>query len=336
MTTKIKVWQINDDDKLVPIKTCMAESGRDEPHDLQTWISNNPELLGDDLLIIGEQVETISGYMDFLAVDSSGNTVIVELKRDLIPREALAQAIDYASDVVNWDYDRLNDICKEYYEGEPELADLFAEQFELRETETVFFNEKQRILLVGCSITEPLERMIEWLSVNYDVSINAILFRYIKTQSGEELIAKTTIIPEEVDQERSRSRRTTRISDEPGNYDEDELEKLLTDYFSQDDLKTPGRIRTILLPLCLEHEIVDREMIKRKLLNEDEEIQDIVQANGALSNISRAIGFENNDFLRQIIGYDKIDGMIKDNYRVPNEYKELVKKIIHSLDPNSN
>jgi len=196
MTTKIEVWQINDDDELVPIETSMSESGRDESHDLQNWIRDYPELLGDDLLIIGEQVKTMSGYIDFLAVDSLGDTVIIELKRDIIPRKALAQAIDYASDVAYWDYDYLNDICKAYYDDDKlELADFFAEEFELGETETDFFNQEQRILLVGFSIKEPLQRMIEWLSTK-NVRINAILFRCIKTQNGEELIAKTTIISE--------------------------------------------------------------------------------------------------------------------------------------------
>ena len=62
--------------------------------------------MGEDIAIIGEQVQTASGPLDFLAVDNTGNTVIVELKRDKLPREALVQAIDYASDIADWDLDR--------------------------------------------------------------------------------------------------------------------------------------------------------------------------------------------------------------------------------------
>ncbi len=47
--------------------------------------------------------------------------------------------------------------------------------------------------------------MIEWLSGNYGVSINAVYFKYIRTKSGDELIARTMIIPEEVEKERSRN-----------------------------------------------------------------------------------------------------------------------------------
>jgi RecB family endonuclease NucS len=52
-------------------------------------------------LIIGEQVQTKSGYLDFLGIDKNGNTVIIELKRDKLPREVIAQTIDYASDVAS-------------------------------------------------------------------------------------------------------------------------------------------------------------------------------------------------------------------------------------------
>ncbi len=47
--------------------------------------------------------------------------------------------------------------------------------------------------------------MIEWLSGNYGVSINAVVFKDIRTKSGDELIARTTTIPEEVEKEEVRN-----------------------------------------------------------------------------------------------------------------------------------
>ena len=38
--------------------------------------------------------------------------MIIELKRDKLPREALVQAIDYASDVSNWDIETFEKICE--------------------------------------------------------------------------------------------------------------------------------------------------------------------------------------------------------------------------------
>lgn len=106
MSTEIKVWHIKDG-KLIPINTTMAEAGRYEPQDLQEWIISEPSIWGPDILIIGKEAPTKTGRVDLLGIDKMGNAVITELKRDLLPRDALAQAIDYASDVASWDFDNL-------------------------------------------------------------------------------------------------------------------------------------------------------------------------------------------------------------------------------------
>ncbi len=113
MATEIKVWQIING-KLEPIEITMVEAGRKETEDLEKWIKSNPQILGEDILIIGEQVPTKSGSMDFLGIDKSGNLVVVEMKRDRFPRDVLTQAVDYASDVSSWDVDKISEICTKY------------------------------------------------------------------------------------------------------------------------------------------------------------------------------------------------------------------------------
>ena len=98
MGTEIKTWQITNG-KLQAVSTDMKTEGRTEPYDLEPWIESNPEIIGPDITVIGRQVMTKSGPLDLLAIDRSGNLVIIEIKRDKLPREALTQAIDYASDV---------------------------------------------------------------------------------------------------------------------------------------------------------------------------------------------------------------------------------------------
>ncbi len=137
-------------------------------------------------------------------IDKSGNLVVVELKRDKLPRDVLTQAIDYASDVSSWDVDKLSEICTRYTNQGSE--DYLSEKFEEIDLEDLTINKTQRILLVGFSIEESLQRMIEWLSNNYGVSINAVILKYVKTRNDEELIARTVIIPEEVEKERTRKR----------------------------------------------------------------------------------------------------------------------------------
>ncbi len=96
------------------MSTTLTDAGRKETHDLEEWIVSNPAIVSADITIIGRQVPTRSGPLDLLAIDKHGNAVIIELKRDKLPREALAQAIDYASDVAEWNVERLGEICSQH------------------------------------------------------------------------------------------------------------------------------------------------------------------------------------------------------------------------------
>ena len=60
---------------------------------------------------------------------------------------------------------------------------------------------------MGFAIESSLERMIEWLSDNYAVNVNAVVLSYVKTKSGDELLTKTSIISEEMEQERRRKKK---------------------------------------------------------------------------------------------------------------------------------
>jgi len=185
MATEIKTWQISDG-KLELIDTNLAKEGRTEPYDLEEWIISNPSIVGSDLVIIGKQVTTKSGPLDLLAIDKSGNTVIIELKRDKLPRDALAQAIDYSSDIAYWSIDKLSEVCIKFHNKS--LEENKSAEFQDIDLESINVNENQRIILVGFSIESSLERMIEWLSDKYDVNINAVILNYIKTKSGDELV----------------------------------------------------------------------------------------------------------------------------------------------------
>jgi hypothetical protein len=324
MATEIKVWQIINE-TLEPIETSMVEEKRLEKH-LENWIKTHPEILGENIIIIGEQVSTSGGVIDFLGIDKeTGDLIIIELKRDRLGRDALAQAIDYASEVASWTEEDINERIDKKLE-------LIIENLNL-EDPNINLNQNQRILLVGFSMEDRLQRMIDWLSEKYGMSINAVLLKYVKTKNGEELIARTMVIPEEIEKERTEKQRgqiKIQLSDEPGNYNIDELKKLLLKYLSE-DRPVPKRIRTILLPLCLEHPIVTRNMIKEELLKRGE-AEDETSAGKIITTISREIGIEKRDYLRQILRYDKISEHQKENYRISEEYKQLVKEILSELN----
>lgn len=328
MATRIRTWQIVDG-KLKVIESSMAQEGRTEVYDLEAWIASDPSIVGPDLIVIGRQIATKSGPLDLLAVDKDGNLVVIELKREVLPREALVQAIDYASDLADWDIDRINAVCLKH--AQKSLDDALTEQFPDINLESVNVNETQRIILVGFSIESSLERMIGWLSDHYNVNINAVVLNYTKTKSGEELLTRTSVISEEVEQERVRKRKfQIPMSDKPGEYDRDQLRTMLKKYLSQ-DLYSARRIRDVMLPVCLKLERVTREELKQEFVNYGE-AESVRQAGYFLSLISQQVGMEKNDFLRQVIGYGYPNySWEKDNYRIKNEYKELVAEVLKDL-----
>ena len=328
MSTEIKTWQIIDG-KLKAVDSSLIKENRTEQYDLETWIASNPSIIGPDIIIIGRQAQTKSGPLDLLGIDKNGNLIIIELKRDRLPREALAQAIDYASDISHWDLDKISEICVKY--TGKNLEDVLNEQFPDISLENLSINETQRIIFVGFSIDSALERMINWLSDKYSVNINAILLNYIKTQSGDELINRTSIISEEVEQEKIKKRKfQIPMSDEPGNYDDEKLRKLLKKYLSQ-SLYSAKRIRDVLLPVCLEKGKITREELKQEFVKYGE-ADNVRDAGYFLSLISLQLGMKKNDFLRQVIRYEYPNyPWEKDNYRIDEKHRELVKNILNEL-----
>jgi Predicted nuclease of the RecB family len=323
MASEIKSWQIIDG-KLVALESSLVNDGKKEKDHLEQWIKSNPQILGDDIVIIGEQVQTISGPLDFLGIDNNGNTVVVELKRDKLPREALAQAIDYASDVSGWEIDRFREICKTY--SGQNLEDLLQERFESIVLEDLAINQSQRLLLIGTAVEESLSRMIEWLSDNYSLGINAVILNYAKTKQGDAILSRMVIIPEEVEKQKV-NKGKFQMSNEPGTYDRETLEKKLIEYLSK-NLWSSKRMRDYFLPTLLAKGQVTRDELRKEFVRLNA-AEDESQAGYFLSLISGQLGYKWNDYLRQIIFYEFPNhSWEKDNFKVRDEFVELVTNVL--------
>lgn len=81
MTIEFGLWRIEGDDYTLVPKT-------DDESRLEELLVEDPNLLGSDILIVGQQVYTASGkQLDLLGVDARGDRHIIELKRDRTPRK---------------------------------------------------------------------------------------------------------------------------------------------------------------------------------------------------------------------------------------------------------
>jgi hypothetical protein len=328
MASEIKSWLIVDG-KMLPVQSSLPENRRKEREDLERWIQSNPSILGDDIALIGEQVQTSAGPMDFLGVDSSGNIVIVELKRDRLPREALVQAIDYASDVADWDLDRFREICQSY--TNQTFEDYFQQRFEGIQIEDLAINQAQRLLLVGFAVEESLSRMIEWLSDKYSVGVNAVVLNYVKTPRGDEILSRMVIIPEEIEKQKANKKKfIVEMSNDPGTYDEATLEAKLIEYLSN-NLYSSQRIRDYLLPTLLEKGRITRDELRREFVRLNA-APDESQAGYFLSLISNQLGHKWKDYLRQVISYEYPNHpWEKDNFQIREGYVALVQRVLERV-----
>ena len=106
----IVLWKINEHgtcemnvEKIQNVKETQTEK------QLEEVITRCPELLMEDLKLIGRQTETSGGPLDLLGVDNDGRLVIFELKRGVLTREAVAQIIDYSSYLAALDPEELSE-----------------------------------------------------------------------------------------------------------------------------------------------------------------------------------------------------------------------------------
>ncbi len=189
MATTIKIWEITGGD-LVPVEEVNLGATHLEA-ELEAWICKNSEILGTRLLIIDRQREVQGvGRLDLLAMDSEGKLVIIELKRDRTPREAVAQALDYASWLDSEAEDTIETFAQQYLKRP--LADAFLDFFQTELPE--FVCQNHRIILVAPRLDGSAERIINYLAERYGVDINAAFFKYSKLSDAKEILARSLLV----------------------------------------------------------------------------------------------------------------------------------------------
>jgi hypothetical protein len=190
MADEVRVWEVGSGDELTEI--CRSKLNLEER--IEKWIVQDISVLDPNLLVIGEQVETAFGkFIDLLCMDSIGNLVIVELKRDKTPREVTAQALDYASWVKDLEADDIQEIAAKYFEGKAtDLESAFVAKFKTEFPEVV--NEHHAMRVVAAGIDDSTERIIRYLSETYSVDINAVRFQFFEAADGRKLLARTLTV----------------------------------------------------------------------------------------------------------------------------------------------
>jgi hypothetical protein len=207
MAEDIRIWNVSEDKTLTEI----MKSKLDLESRLEKWVEADISIISFDLMPIGRQVETdFGGIIDLLCLDRNGDIVIIELKREKTPRDITAQVLDYASWVKDLSIERIADIANKYLPKKGPIEAAFKNKFDEELPEIL--NESHRIIIVASEIDSSTERIINYLSDSYGVSINALSFQYFVDANGKEYLARTFLIePSEVERKRV-SKRKARLT----------------------------------------------------------------------------------------------------------------------------
>lgn len=106
MSDRIGIWSMTRSDQGQEVATPLEELQSTETEQrLEDLLVASPDVLVKGLRLIGRQVQTSGGPLDLLGVDPDGAIVLFELKRGTLIREAVAQILDYAADLLERDSD---------------------------------------------------------------------------------------------------------------------------------------------------------------------------------------------------------------------------------------
>ncbi len=187
MAVEMAIWRMTDSG---PRQLALAPLDLEQR--LEDMLADDPGMSGIDLLVIGRQVRTsYGGYIDLLAIDTDGSVHVLELKRDLTPRDVVAQTLDYGSWVEGLGLDDLEQIYRDHHDDETDLAEAFPERFGSPLPELV--NGDQQFTIIASALDPATDRIVEFLAGSYGVPINALFFRHFR-DGDREYLARTWLL----------------------------------------------------------------------------------------------------------------------------------------------
>ena len=161
----------------IPKKT-FSQLGFKEKENLQEWLANNPQALGEELLIIQKE---FSGFndtkerLDLLALDKQGNLVVIENKLDDTGRDVTWQVLKYASYCSTLSKKDIKKIYQDFLDkgsNNESAEDKLVEFFNDNEYEELQLNkgQTQRIIMVAGNFRKEVTSTVLWL-MNYKLRI---------------------------------------------------------------------------------------------------------------------------------------------------------------------
>ena len=202
MSTEPQLFRINPDshESESMEEVDFARLGFQERRDLQEWIAANPNILGEQLLIIGKE---FSGFdrtnerLDLLAVDADGRLVVIELKRDDTGADAHWQAIKYASYLRRASVENIVAMLAAHQDvSEADARSRLLQHLDV--DDLIALNNDQRIILASHKFAPEVTSAALWLnekSPGEDLMTCIQLTPYYDTKNQSLYVQANRIIP---------------------------------------------------------------------------------------------------------------------------------------------
>lgn len=187
------IWTLDSDYR------ALKQIGLNTESELEDLIETKPEVIDENLMIIGRQVVTVNqGKIDLLGINVEGTIIVIELKRDKTPREVVSQILDYASWIVELTSNDISDIYKKYKKDNPNtsLSADFKNKFssELKEEN---INQSHQMVIVASEMDLSTERIANYLN-RYDLPLNILFFSVFEFEGKRFLSRSWFIDPQEI------------------------------------------------------------------------------------------------------------------------------------------
>ncbi len=171
---------------------------REREH-LQEWIAKNPDMLGEELLIIQKEFDGFNDTqerLDLLAVDKKGGLVVIENKLDDTGRNVVWQALKYASYCSTLTTSQIINIYQQYldrWQNGDDARQNLLDFLESPEEELLLNRNDQRIIFVANNYRKEVTSTVLWL-LNHDIQVQC--FRATPYSMGEDAFLQVEqIIP---------------------------------------------------------------------------------------------------------------------------------------------
>jgi hypothetical protein len=188
---RIQLWSVDQLESGAPRALNLDEMASTETEQrLEELLVASPDLLVEGLNIVGRQLPTDAGFPDLLGVDQDGRLVVLELKRGTLTRDAVAQVLDYGSDLGEREVEELARLIEEHsgQAGVAEIEDFLDWHSREYPNDSEALKQTPRMILVGLGVDERAKRIVNFLAET-GVDIQLLTFHAFNLD-GRLLLAK--------------------------------------------------------------------------------------------------------------------------------------------------